>query len=165
MDISNLPTNSAAVPATKTTGAVSASVPIVQGNSLPDAGQVRALSTKPLVDNSQDAAPVSQPNAEELSELVGRANEALQARLSDLKFTVDEGTDINIVRVEDSETGEAKEITLNEQVLAEYQHRLEEFCQNLRSFCMENGITYNRAITNIPIEDFVLKDLRRSVII
>lgn len=69
------------------------------------------------------------------------------------------------VRLEDSETGDAKEITLNERILEEYQHKLEDFCQNLRSFCMQKGITYNRAITNIPVEDFVLKNLRRSVII
>lgn len=69
------------------------------------------------------------------------------------------------IRLEDSETGEAKEITLNEQILEEYQQRLEKFCQNLRSFCMKNGITYNRAITNIPVEELVLKELRRSVII
>lgn len=69
------------------------------------------------------------------------------------------------VRLEDSETGETKEITLNEQILKEYQQRLERFCRSLRSFCMKKNITYNRAVTNIPVEDFVLKNLRRSVII
>jgi len=68
------------------------------------------------------------------------------------------------IRLEDSETGEAKEVTVNAQILEKYQNKLKEFCQNLHSFCMTNGITYNRAITNIPVEDFVLKDLRHFLI-
>lgn len=63
------------------------------------------------------------------------------------------------IRLEDSETGVAKEITVNEQVLVEYRQRLEKFCQDLCSFCMKKSITYNRANTNIPVEDFVLKKL------
>jgi len=69
------------------------------------------------------------------------------------------------IRLEDSETGEAKEITVNEQVLDEYRQKLEQFCKDLRSFCMKNGITYNRTATNIPIENFVLKELRGSIVI
>ena len=107
MDVSNLTTaNSVAAPVAKKTGAASANVPVVHGNPLPDVGQVRARSEKSQVDNSQSEASASPPSAEELRELVGQANVSLQARFSDLKFTVDEGTDISVVRVEDSETGE-----------------------------------------------------------
>ena len=40
------------------------------------------------------------------------------------------------IRLEDSETGEAKEISVTSQILEEYHKQLKEFCQNLRSFCM-----------------------------
>ena len=107
MDVSNLTTaNSVAAPVAKTKGTVGANVPVVHGNPLPDAAQVRARSDKSQVEKSQSEALASPPSTEELRELVGQANESLQARFSDLKFTVDEGTDISVVRVEDSETGE-----------------------------------------------------------
>ncbi|VAX01582.1 hypothetical protein MNBD_GAMMA19-350, partial [hydrothermal vent metagenome] len=54
----------------------------------------------------QDVTPVLQPNTEELNKLVEQVNMTLQGRFSDLKFTVAEGTDINVVRIEDAETGE-----------------------------------------------------------
>lgn len=108
MDVSNLTTSpSVAASIAKSTGVAGPNKPAAQGNSLPGTGQARVRSEKPQVDNSQNSkAAAAQPNAAELRELVGQANNALQARFSDLKFTVDEGTDINIVRIEDSETGE-----------------------------------------------------------
>jgi len=87
------------------TGSVPSSIarqsPVTSGNSLPDARQVR-VSTE----TQKDVTPVLQPNTEELNELVEQVNMTLQGRFSDLKFTVAEGTDINIVRIEDAETGE-----------------------------------------------------------
>jgi len=71
------------------------------GNSLPDVRQVRASE-----EERPGAGPVSQPNTEELNNLVDQANVSLQGRFSDLKFTVAEGTDINVVRIEDAKTGE-----------------------------------------------------------
>ncbi|NOY73973.1 MAG: flagellar protein FlaG [Gammaproteobacteria bacterium] len=87
------------------TGSVPSSIarqsPVTSGNSLPDARQVR-VSTEA----QQDVTPVLQPNTEELNTLVEKVNMTLQGRFSDLKFTVAEGTDINVVRIEDAETGE-----------------------------------------------------------
>ena len=104
MDVSTLTTrNSMAASATTVTAT---NKPAFNGNSLPDVGQVRVRLEKPQVDKPADGTTTSEPNTEELRVLVGQANEVLQARFSDLKFTVDEGTDINIVRIEDSETGE-----------------------------------------------------------
>jgi flagellar protein FlaG len=71
------------------------------GNSLPDAGQSRARVEGPLAAN-----PVFPSNPEELNKLVAQANATLQNRSSDLKFTVAEGADVNVVRIEDAETGE-----------------------------------------------------------
>ncbi len=83
------------------TGSVTRQSPITSGNSLPDARQVRVRT-----EARQDVTPVSQPNTEELNKLVEQVNMTLQGRFSDLKFTVAEGTDINVVRIEDAETGE-----------------------------------------------------------
>jgi len=80
--------------------------PAIEGSSLPDVGQVRVRSEKLQVDKPDNGSSTPEPNIEKLRELVTQANESLQARFSDLKFTIDEGTDINIVRIEDSETGE-----------------------------------------------------------
>ncbi len=87
------------------TGSVPSSIarqlPVTSGNSLPDARQVRVP-----IEARQDVTPVLQPDTEELNKLVEQVNMTLQGRFSDLKFTVAEGTDINIVRIEDAETGE-----------------------------------------------------------
>lgn len=71
------------------------------GNSLPDAGQARVHAEDPSAEN-----PVSPSSSEELNNLVEHVNVTLQSRSSDLKFTVAEGTDISVVRIEDAETGE-----------------------------------------------------------
>lgn len=104
MDVSTLTTRNSMAASAATVPATNK--PAFDGNSLPDVGQVRVSLEKPQVENPADGTKTSEPNAEELRVLVGQANEVLQARFSDLKFTVDEGTDINIVRIEDSETGE-----------------------------------------------------------
>jgi flagellar protein FlaG len=104
MDVSNVNTaHPAAASVVKTTGTSGPGKSTAQGNSLPVAGQAGVRTGKSQTDKPQSAP---QPNAAELRELVGQANSTLQARFSDLKFTVAEGTDINVVRIEDSETGE-----------------------------------------------------------
>ncbi len=70
-------------------------------NTSPEPGQAR------LAENVSPAnAPDSKLNAAELRNLVEQTNQALPKKMSNLKFMVVEGTDINVVRIEDSETGE-----------------------------------------------------------
>lgn len=104
MDVSNLTTRNSMAASATTVAATNK--PAIEGSSLPDVGQVRVRSEKLQVDKPDNGTSLPEPNTEELRELVTQANESLQARFSDLKFTIDEGTDINIVRIEDSETGE-----------------------------------------------------------
>lgn len=104
MDVSNLTTRNSMAASATTVAATNK--PAIEGSSLPDVGQVRVRSEKSQVDKPDNGTSLPEPNTEELRELVTQANESLQARFSDLKFTIDEGTDINIVRIEDSETGE-----------------------------------------------------------
>ena len=108
MDVSNLTKAGSVAPVvTKAVGGSSGGKsPEAVGNSLPDAGQARvhtddSLTKDPLAEN-----PTSPSSSEELNKLVDHVNVALQGHSSDLKFTVVEGTDISVVRVEDAKTGE-----------------------------------------------------------
>jgi flagellar protein FlaG len=78
------------------------------GNILPEIGTVAAHSENPQVTGSasQKSTSSSKPDSTKLHDLVNQANETLQGRFSDLKFTVAEGTDIRVVRIEDTKTGE-----------------------------------------------------------
>ncbi len=62
----------------------------------------------------------------------------------------------------DAETGQSKEITVNEQALVSYTERLNVFFENLKRFCLNRGVTYIRMNHQTPIEQFILRDLRRS---
>lgn len=68
-------------------------------------------------------------------------------------------------RLEDAETGETKEITINEETVAHFQKRNKEFCQNLSRFCTEKGIGYDRITTDISIEAMVLENLQHLCVI
>lgn len=91
------------VAGSKVTGSVGSSKPANQGNLLPLAGQENAPAASAPRDST---AQQEKHSAEDLQNLVNQANSFMPARNSNLKFTVAEGTDINIVRVEDTETGE-----------------------------------------------------------
>jgi len=114
MDVSNLTMSGPVAPfVAKVSGDTGTAKPATQGNSLPGLGQVRALS-----ENPQGAGSASPLNKEELHNLVDQANEVLPVRFSHLKFSVAEGTNINIVRIEDSETGELIQQIPSEQMVA-----------------------------------------------
>ena len=65
-------------------------------------------------------------------------------------------------RLEDVETGETKEITINEETIAHYHDRHREFCENIRRFCTEKGIGYDRISTDISIESMILENLQHT---
>jgi len=85
----------------KTKGVARTAEFVAQGNSLPESRQVRAGPESP-----QNTNAVTQPNTEQLRNLVDQVNKALSVNSSNLKFTIADGTNINVVRIEDSETGE-----------------------------------------------------------
>ena len=66
------------------------------------------------------------------------------------------------LQLADAETGQAKEITVNEEALASYTERLNAFCENLKRYCLNRGATYIRMNHQTPLEQFILRDLRRS---
>jgi hypothetical protein len=67
--------------------------------------------------------------------------------------------------LEDSETGIVKEVTVTERLMENYQQRLKSFCDGLQNFCFSQGMIYSRVNTSTPIEEFILKNLRRIGII
>jgi uncharacterized protein (DUF58 family) len=62
----------------------------------------------------------------------------------------------------DSETGEAREITVSASLLRQYQRTVDAFCGGLQAFCRRYGVDYVRTTTDTPFEDLILKYLRRS---
>ncbi len=60
----------------------------------------------------------------------------------------------------DVETGEVREVTVSERVLAAYAREHAAFTDGLASFCAGRGIGYFRADTTIPFEDTVLRIFR-----
>ena len=109
MNISNVTQLGSEAPSiTKATGNAGAGKSAASGNILPEIGKIAVRSENPQVTGSasqKDTSP-PQPDSKELHNLVAQANETLQGRFSDLKFTVAEGTDISVVRIEDTKTGE-----------------------------------------------------------
>jgi uncharacterized protein (DUF58 family) len=67
--------------------------------------------------------------------------------------------------VEDAETGETKAITINAEILTQYQAQQQAFCDDLQRFCIEQGIGYAQLKSNTSIEPFVLQDLHRTGLI
>ncbi len=66
------------------------------------------------------------------------------------------------LRIIDSETGEAKEMSVNPQLLSRYQQTLDTFCGEVESFCHRYGIDYLRTSSALPFEDLVLKYMRQN---
>jgi len=65
------------------------------------------------------------------------------------------------LRLEDAETGQSKEMTINEQALVGYRVRFNAFCEGLKRFCLNRGVTCVRFNNRMPLEPFVLQELRR----
>lgn len=98
-----------------------------------------------------------------------------------LKALIYKGFDVNVIhvmseeelhptlsgelKIQDSETGETKEITVTDRMLERYEKRLTDFCQNLSQFCAKNDVTYLRVSTGLPFEEVILKTLRGKQIL
>ncbi len=64
-------------------------------------------------------------------------------------------------RLLDSESGAAVEITADDDLLRRYQENLTAWRSEVEAFCSGRGIAYFAANTAIPVEDFVLAQLRQ----
>lgn len=68
------------------------------------------------------------------------------------------------LRLFDSETGEARELTVDGDALREYRERLSQFLERAESFCRRQEIGYHRIVTDAPVEEVVLAQLRGRIL-
>jgi uncharacterized protein (DUF58 family) len=66
------------------------------------------------------------------------------------------------LRIIDSETGEAKEMSVNPALIDRYKAAVETFCNEIETFARRYGLDYLRASTSQPFEDIILKYLRQG---
>ena len=64
------------------------------------------------------------------------------------------------LRLIESETGTAYEVTANEALLRRYHAEIDAFLAATAAHCAERGIAYGQATTAVPFEDLVLRVLR-----
>jgi uncharacterized protein (DUF58 family) len=93
----------------------------------------------------------------------------------EMKLLAQRGFDLNLIQVlapeelqpqmkgdlmlVDSETGTAREVTVNERVLAAYRSTLAGYTSSLASFCRAAGIGYTMVTADVSFEDLLLKRL------
>jgi len=66
------------------------------------------------------------------------------------------------LRLVDSETGAIQEVTFGKSRLKAYQQTLSKFIGRLRDYCAARGMKFFSVSSAAPIEDFLLKDLRKG---
>jgi len=69
------------------------------------------------------------------------------------------------LRIIDSESGDAKEMSVNPALLSRYTAALDAFCADLENFSNRYGLDYLRTSTAMPFEDVILKYLRQGGLI
>lgn len=93
----------------------------------------------------------------------------------EMKLLSQRGFDLNLIQVlgseelhpqlqgdlmlVDSESGTAREITINERMLATYRAALSAYTTSLESFCRATGIGYTMVTADVSFEDLLLKRL------
>lgn len=68
------------------------------------------------------------------------------------------------LRLVDAETGELRDLTLDAEAMRTYRQRLREFLEGAEQFCRSREIGYHRVVTDTPVEQFVLGQLKGLLI-
>ena len=63
--------------------------------------------------------------------------------------------------VTDAETGETRAVTINPEMLSQYQKQQHAFRETLQSFCTDRGIGYAQLKSEDPVEPFILQELHK----
>ncbi len=66
------------------------------------------------------------------------------------------------LRLVDAESGGQQEVTFGKYRLKAYQQTVENYCQRLREYCRNRGVNFFRASSDTPLEDLLLKQLRKA---
>ena len=69
------------------------------------------------------------------------------------------------IRLLDSETGEARDISVTPQMLSQYDKELNSFMNNIREFCSRIGAAYIQVSSAEPIEKIVFEKFTRAGIL
>jgi uncharacterized protein (DUF58 family) len=64
------------------------------------------------------------------------------------------------LRLLDAETDEQRDLTLDAEALRGYHERLRVFLDRAEQFCRGNEIAYHRVVTETPVEEFMLRQLK-----
>jgi uncharacterized protein (DUF58 family) len=64
------------------------------------------------------------------------------------------------LRLEDAETGETRDLTVDAEAMRVYRGRLRDFLERAEGFCRANEIGYHRVVTDTPVEEFMLRQLK-----
>jgi uncharacterized protein (DUF58 family) len=65
----------------------------------------------------------------------------------------------------DQETGEELPVTLNDAALDRYQASVKAYCEDVEAACRRFGVGYSRVLTSTPIDELILRDLRRQGVV
>ena len=68
------------------------------------------------------------------------------------------------LRLLDVETGELRDLTLDGEAARAYRNRLREFLERAEQFCRAKEISYHRVVTDTPVEEFVLRQLKGMLV-
>jgi uncharacterized protein (DUF58 family) len=68
------------------------------------------------------------------------------------------------LRLQDSETGEIRELTVDGETMRGYRQRLHQFLDRIEAFCRSQEIGYRRLSTDTALETFMLSQLRGLVL-
>ena len=68
------------------------------------------------------------------------------------------------MRLLDSETGDTCELTVDSEAVRAYRDRLHQFLEKAETFCRAQEIGYHRVVTDTPVEEFVLSQLKGLVL-
>jgi hypothetical protein len=66
------------------------------------------------------------------------------------------------LRLVDSETGITQEVTFGKYRLKAYRQALNKFVGGLRDYCTGRGLRFFSVSSAAPLDDFLLKDLRKG---
>jgi uncharacterized protein (DUF58 family) len=66
------------------------------------------------------------------------------------------------LRLVDSETGATQEVTFGRYRMKDYQQTVQNFIQRLREFCQSRGINFFTVSSSTPLEELLLKQLRKA---
>lgn len=65
----------------------------------------------------------------------------------------------------DAETGEEMVVTVDEDVLDRFEKSARAWCEVVQQSCARLGVGYSRVVTNMPVEDFVMRELREAGVV